>query len=109
LLVVISGGDVPLEQDMRVRVDETGEAGFAGEIDDVRSGGLAGADVADLVAFDSDDDVFARCVGFAVEERAAAEIADLGRRLRVLREGDGGEEQGSDQEGRALERWRILC
>jgi hypothetical protein len=75
----------------------------------MRPGRLAGADVADLVAFDGDDDVFARRVGFAVDKGAAAEVDDFRRRLGILREGESGEEQGGNHEERAVDHGRILC
>src|SRR5208283_5381548 len=46
--VIIFGGDVALQQYVGMRVDETGQADLAAEIDDLRTA-LVGDKVADLV------------------------------------------------------------
>ncbi len=76
------------EKDVGVGVDEAGEDGGVGEVDDVEAGGRlggGGGDFYDAVVLDDDDLVFERRVGGAVDEGAGADDGDPfgcgGRRL----------------------------
>src|SRR5262249_49875218 len=75
LLVVILGGDVAVEEHMSVNIDEAGKHGSVREVNgfDAGWGGAAGSDRDDVVAFNKDEYVVERLVGFAVEEMPGAD------------------------------------
>ena len=74
-VVAAFGGIFAPEEDVRVGVDEAGEDGGVGEVDDVEAGDSAGVagDFYDAVILDEDELVFERRVGGAVDQGACAD------------------------------------
>ncbi len=75
LLVIVRRGDVPLQQHVGVRVNQSREAGAIREIKHRRAGGRRSAlpHLADAVAFDNDYDIAPRLWGNAINEHSATE------------------------------------
>jgi hypothetical protein len=108
LRVVIGPGDVSLQEDVRVRVDQPGEAGATREVDDLGSLGHGRGHADDLSFRHDEDDILAQRVGVAVEQAAASQRDRL---LRYLprHQGDKGGQNDKDQDRLAHQRLPPAC
>src|SRR6185437_3470529 len=98
LLVVFRGGDVSIEEEVGVRVNEAGQHGGVGEINHggARWRRASGGDGDDFSAGDDDQGIGDGAVAFAVNQFACAD-GDLPGGLGVGGEGAGEDQRGKDE------------
>jgi hypothetical protein len=74
LFVVVLGGDIAVEKDVGVEVDEAGKNGGVREVDRFDAGRwrAAGRYGNDFISFDKDQDVIERIVALAVDHMPGA-------------------------------------
>jgi hypothetical protein len=107
LLVVVVGGDVALQQDVRVRIDQPRQTGLAAQVDlrrvDGRLRRFAVAHFGDPLAADQKRDVPARRRALPVDQRSTVD-RDRRRRLRrrVLRDGRDRNQQDEERRQESL-------